>query len=194
MTNAIILKTSKLPRIVGELTHSIQFLKIFSLSALGVCLGLVFVLLLVVEKPPVVLTLTPEAIPQRVIEPPKAETQVRTAVLRYIEKRYNWEPSTVIQRLKETQAFILPQNLKGFQSSLSEVSRFSIDKQVSQRAYPVEVQVDLAKKTVFVTGDRVSSIQGLKAAGDLKLALSFEGGPHTPENPWGLYITKEREE
>jgi hypothetical protein len=40
----------------------------------------------------------------------------------------------------------------------------------------------------------VTSIQGLKAAGNLKLELTFESGSRTEGNPWGLYISKEREE
>jgi hypothetical protein len=39
----------------------------------------------------------------------------------------------------------------------------------------------------------VTTIQGLKAAGSLRLELSFESGSRAKENPWGLYI-KEREE
>jgi hypothetical protein len=48
--------------------------------------------------------------------------------------------------------------------------------------------------TALITGDRVTSIQGLKAAGNLKLQLTFESGQRTKENPWGIYITKEKEE
>jgi hypothetical protein len=36
----------------------------------------------------------------------------------------------------------------------------------------------------------VAAIQGLKAAGNLRLELSFEGGTRTKENPWGLYVSK----
>lgn len=194
MNQTVLLKASKLPKVLGELAHSIQFLKVFSLSALGVSLLLTMTLALLVRRPPVILTLQPSAIPLDRVDAPRAVDQVRAAVARYIEKRYGWEPSTVSARLKEAQAFILPQSLKAFQGALAEVSRFSSERQVSQKAYPVDIRVDLAQRTVFVTGDRVTSIQGLKAAGDLKLALSFEDGPHTPENPWGVYITKEREE
>lgn len=192
--NQVVLKAPKFPKIMGELTHSIQFLKVFSFSILGVVLILAMALALLVRRPPVILTLAPGALPLERVEAPKAEDQVAAAISHYIEKRYDWEPSTVATRLKEAQAFILPQSLKAFQGALAEVSRFSTERQVTQKAYPVDIRVDLAQKIAFITGDRMTSIQGLKAAGDLKLALSFDGGPHTPENPWGVYITKEREE
>lgn len=192
--NSIVLMSSKLPKMLGELTHSNQFLKVFSLAALGVTACTLIVMAFLVNRPPLVLTLAPDATAMIATEMPSAEEQVRAAITRYLEKRYNWGPDTVVQRLKEAQAFVLPQGVKAFQSAVSGITRFSTEKRVSQRTYPAKVQIDLAQRTAFITGDRVTSIQGLKAAGDLKLALSFDGGPRSAENPWGLYITKEREE
>lgn len=193
-SKAIGLAVSRLPKMVGELTHSIQFLKLFSLSALAVSVLLTLTLSFLVGRPPLVLTLAPNATPLERVGAPKVEDQIRAAITRYTGIRYGWEPETVVSRLKDAQAFILPKNLRVFQGALSEVSRFSVDRQVSQRVYPVDIKVDLESKTALVVGDRVTSIQGLKAAGDLKVTLSFDAGPHTKENPWGIYFTKEREE
>lgn len=190
----IVLQSSKLPKMLGELTHSNQFLKMFSLAVLCVAVLTLVTLALLVSRPPVILTLTPDAGLFSKGDLPKAEDQVRAAVHRYLEKRYNWDPENVDGRLNEAQAFILPQSLKAFRQALADVARFSKEKQVSQRTYANKVQVDLAQKTVLVTGDRVSAIQGLKAAGNLNLLLYFDAGPRTTENPWGLYITKEKEE
>lgn len=76
---------------------------------------------------------------------------------------------------------------------MQNVVRFSSERMVSQRVYPGEIQVDLKKGLATISGDRITSIQGLKAAGDLKLELSYESGPRTTLNPWGVYISKERE-
>ena len=35
---------------------------------------------------------------------------------------------------------------------------------------------------------------GIRAAGSLNLKLHFASGPHTQENPWGVYITREVEQ
>lgn len=98
------------------------------------------------------------------------------------------------QRLLESEAFVLPGNRRAFQSAAANVIRFSTEKLVSQRVYAEKIDVSLEKKTALISGDRVTLIQGLKAAGNLRLELSFESGPRTRENPWGIYITKEREE
>lgn len=45
----------------------------------------------------------------------------------------------------------------------------------------------------MIVGDRIMSIQTLKAAGDLKLELVFESSQRSNENPWGIYFTRERE-
>lgn len=56
------------------------------------------------------------------------------------------------------------------------------------------IQIDLKNSIAQIIGSRVTAIQNLKAAGELKLQLSFESGPRTKENPWGIYIRQEKEE
>lgn len=188
------LKMSSLPKAIGELTHSNQFLKVFALSALTLLFIGLGAILVMAMKEPMVITLGPDgkAIERTVL--PKAEDQIREGIKRYLEKRYQWEPENVIMKLKESEYFITPQALKAFQGAVANVAKFSVEKIVSQRVYPEKIEIDLKKQTALITGDRVTSIQGLKAAGNLKLELTFESGPRTQVNPWGLYISKEREE
>jgi hypothetical protein len=191
---SVILKTPSLPKMISALTHTNQFLKVFSLSAVVLVLMVLGVILVLVTKEPMVITLGPDgkAFERTVL--PKAEDQIREGVKRYLEKRYQWEPESVKKKLKESEDFITPQALKAFQGAVANVAKFSTEKIVSQKVYPEKIEVDLKKNTALITGERVTSIQGLKAAGNLKLELSFESGPRTQNNPWGLYISKEREE
>ena len=188
------LKNAQLPKMIGQLMHSNQFLKVFSISSLALVFMVLGMILVMATKEPMVITLGPDgkAIERTVL--PKAEDQIREGIKRYLEKRYQWEPENVIQKLKESEKFITPQALKAFQGAIANVAKFSTEKLVSQRIYPNNIEVNLAKNTAFITGDRVTSIQGLKAAGNLKLELTFESGPRTEGNPWGLFISKEREE
>jgi len=179
---------------LSDLSHSNQFLKVFSASALGVAVLTLILVFVLASKAPVVLTLAPTGENLEKVELPKPEDQIKAAVNRYLEKRYKWEPESVKQKLFDAQAFVLPSSMKAYLGAAANVARFSIEKLVSQRVYPDKIEVSLEKKTVFITGDRVTSIQGLNAAGNLRLELSFESGPRTRNNPWGLYITKEREE
>jgi hypothetical protein len=188
------LKMPSLPKMISELSHSNQFLKVFSFSAVSLVFMVLGVILVMATKEPMVITLRPDgkAIERTVL--PKAEDQIREGIKRYLEKRYQWEPENVTKKLKESEEFITPQALKAFQGAVMNVAKFSIEKIVSQKVYPEKIEVDLKKSTALITGERVTSIQGLKAAGNLKLELTFESGPRTTNNPWGLYISKEREE
>lgn len=188
------LKMPPLPKMIGDLMHSNQLLKVFSLLVIALLFMALGVVLVMATKEPLVITLGPDgkALEKTVI--PKAEDQIREGIKRYIEKRYQWGPENVVKKLKESEEFITPQALKAFQSAVVSVAKFSTEKIVSQKVYAEKIEIDLAKKTAFITGDRVTTIQGLKAAGNLKLELTFESGPRTQENPWGIYISKEREE
>ncbi len=188
------LKNSQLPKMVGELLHSNQFLKVFALSALALVFMGLGVSLVMAMKEPMVITLGPDGKSLERTNQPKAEDQVREGIKGYLEKRYQWEPENVTKKLKESEQFITPQAIKAFQVAVANVAKFSTEKLVSQKVYPEKIEIDLKKQTALITGDRVTSIQGLKAAGNLKLELTFESGPRTQENPWGLYISKEREE
>ncbi len=188
------LKTAQLPKMIGELWHSNQFLKMFSISALVLIFMVLGVLLVMATKEPLVITLGPDGKGIERTTLPKAEDQIREGIKHYLSKRYQWEPENVVKKLKESEAFITPQALKAFQGAVSNVAKFSTDKIVSQKVYPEKVEINLKNQTALITGDRVTSIQGLKAAGNLKLELTFESGLRTEANPWGLYISKEREE
>ena len=190
----ISLKMPSLPKMMSELMHSNQFLKVFSLSLVVLAFMITVVVLVMATKEPMVITLDSygKTIERTVL--PKAEDQIREGIKRYLEKRYQWEPENVLKKLKESEEFITPQALKAFQGAVGNVAKFSKEKIVSQKVYPEKIEIDSKKGVALITGDRVTSIQGLKAAGNLKLELTFESGPRTQNNPWGLYISKEREE
>lgn len=188
------LKMPSLPKMMSELMHSNQFLKMFSVSALVLVFMVLGVILVMATKEPMVITLGPDGKAIERVLLPKAEDQIREGIKRYLEKRYQWEPESVIKKLKESEEFITPKALKAFQGAVANVAKFSTEKIVSQRVYVEKIEINLKNQTALITGDRVTTIQGLKAAGNLKLELTFESGTRTQNNPWGLYISKEREE
>jgi hypothetical protein len=185
--------TPRLPRILSQLSHANQYLKAFSIASLSIAALSTLALVVALSRKPVVLTLMPDG--GRVERAPQAEAaeQVRAAAEAYLNLRYHWEPANVKAQLAQAQAFIRPASAKSYQAAIANLIRFSTEKQVSQRIYPEKIQVDLAKGELSVGGDRITSIQGLKAAGRIDLVLKFEGGPRTEANPWGLYIVQEKE-
>ena len=193
-SKSIRFKNSMYPKMIGQLLHSNQFLKMFSISALVLVFMVLGVILVMATEEPIVITLGPHGKAIERVTLPKAEDQIQEGIKRYLEKRYQWEPENVVKKLMESEEFITASSMKAFKNAVFNVAKFSTEKIVSQKVYPNEIKVNLAKGTAYITGDRVTSIQGLKAAGNLKLELTFESGPRTVNNPWGLYISKEREE
>lgn len=193
MNESIQLKIRKLPKALAELSHSNQFLKISAFSAYLICGFLITLLFYQAIKPTAVLTLAPDGSFYQEAPRPDPKIEIERAVREYMKYRYNWTPKTVADQVTKAGSFILPSTKKTYESSMQNVVRFSAEKIVAQRAYPFEIQVDLKKNIVVLRGDRITTIQGLKAAGDLRLELTFESGPRTNENPWGVYISKEKE-
>jgi len=195
MNELIHLKNSNLPKMIGDLMHSNQFLKIFSLAALAMTTLSLVVISFAIHKEPIVLTLIPNGnIIEKSSSHPKAQDQVDTAIRHYLDLRYHWEPGNVQTQIKSAESFVLKGAQKAYESATTPIIKFSTDKLVSQRVYPDQIVINLEKNTASVTGDRLTDIQGMRAAGNLKLTLYFESGPRTEANPWGIYISKEKEE
>ncbi len=194
MQTQIKLRELKLPKILGDLAHSNQFLKLFSVSSLITNFLSLIIIFVLATRSPVVLSFNSDANLLEKAPMPKPEMEVRAAIKHYLELRYQWSPENVKDKLALAQTMIQPSAMKAYLGAAQNVVHFSLEKQVSQRVYGTDFVVDLERKTVRIVGDRITSIQNLKANGDLKLELSFEYGQRTQQNPWGVFISKEKED
>ena len=187
------LTNTNVPRMLGSLIHKNELLKFFAAAALLVSIIIGTVLTQIVSKAPVVIPLTGSGDILGDATMPKPELEIKKAINAYLELRYKWEPKNVEDKLKNAETFIAPQSLKAYRTQIANVARFSKEKLVTQKIYPSDLTVDLDAHKVRVVGDRITSVQGLKASGDLTLELEYQGGDRTKNNPWGVYITKEKE-
>lgn len=186
-------KAGAFPKMLADLSHSNQFLKMFAIGSLALSLMLVTLVFFAFARKPIVIAVTEQAEVLRQLELPNPEKEVRQAVLAYIERRYNWTSQTVDKQLDGAKIFVASSAMQNFIQGTSNVRKFSRDKVVTQRAYASNLGVDLKRGAVQVSGDRITEIQGMRAAGPLNLELGFQSGPRTSENPWGVYIVKETE-
>lgn len=193
MEQNVKLKLPKMPALIGRLTHSNQFLKLFSIGALGVVILCLFVLILIVNRPPMVLSFNQDGTPVGLASLPSPEAEVEKAIRAYIDLRYQWNPKTVKSQMEKAKSFIDRRSMKAYGAAIESVSNFSVGQKVVQRVYPNEIKIDLNKQVAMVTGDRVTIIQGLMAAGRMNLRLQFASGSRSESNPWGIYVTKEIE-
>lgn len=124
---------------------------------------------------------------------PPIEAEVDKAARKYVELRYTWGPDSLIPHLIRTKAFVAPQSQKAFEKTIADLQTFAKGKAIAQRVYPSQVSVDAKNNSVQIVGDRFTEIQGLKAATILRVTLTYQTGPRTLENPWGIYVIKEDE-
>lgn len=178
---------------LGSLIYKNELLKFFAIAAMLTSILVSIVLTQEVSKQPVVVPLGQSGEYLSEGPMPKPEFEVRRAINAYLDFRYKWEPKNVDSQLKNAESFIAPQSLKAYRTQIANVARFSKEKLVTQKIYPSDVSVNLESHKVRVSGDRLTSVQGLKAAGDLVLELEYQGGDRSKENPWGIFITKEKE-
>ena len=193
MNETIHLKNTNIPKMLGSLIYKNELLKFFAIAAMLTSILVSIVLTQAVSKQPTVVPLgaSGEYLGEGAM--PKPESEVRRAISAYLDLRYKWDPKNVDSQLKSAESFIAPQSLKAYRTQIANVARFSKEKLVTQKIYPSDVTVNLESHKVRISGDRLTSIQGLKAAGDLVLELEYQGGDCSKENPWGIFITKEKE-
>jgi len=184
----------KLPKMLSSIGQAHEVMK-FSLVVTIVLFLLTLVILIYqVSKDPLVLTFNTSAERLTPNDMPKLEGQVTQAVKYYIDHRYNWEPSDIEKKLSISRLLVKDSVRDLFSKAVIPIISFSKERNVTQKVYVSETGLNLSKKSILINGDRITSVQGLKAVGNFKLELSFDYGERTLHNPWGIYITKEKED
>jgi hypothetical protein len=186
------LVSARFPKIMADLLHSNQFLKMFSIYALILSIITASAVIFLATRDPIVITLDSEARELSKVKP-SVEKMVKECVKSYLEVRYNWSPQNIKSNLSRAELFIHQNAMKSYQGSISKVIKFGIERSVSQTLYTDNIVIDINRKVAIIYGNRITAIQGLRAVGAFKLELSFESGIHTQSNPWGVYITQEKE-
>lgn len=158
------------------------------ITALSVCVSAALL-----RRKPIIITLNAHAQVMETASTPSLEDGAEQAARKYLALRYGWAPETLGANLARAKAFIASQSLNAFQKTMGELQTFSKGKNITQRVYPTSIQVDAKKSQVRITADRFTEIQGLKAATLLRVTLTYQTGPASVENPWGIYVVKEDE-
>lgn len=193
MTQNIDRPGSSFSKIFSDLKYVNHWLKIFILISSLITLVSLTIAIIEANKEPQIIAINHQGEKLDRNGLPKPETEIRRAIEAYVTRRYRWEPTTIKQTVSESKAFILPTSIREFEKGMANVIQFSEEKKVVQKVYPENIKINLETKTALVTGERITIIQGIRAAGSLRTQLSFEFGPRTELNPWGIYITKELE-
>ncbi len=186
------LSLPQFPKLVTDLAAQNHYLKILTYSMLGIFSVMLISLIFMAARGPDVIALETSGRLAKIGNTIN-ENHVSSAVEEYILYRYNWDNASIDKQLSFSEGFIYPSLLSSFRKSMEEVKKFVQNKKVAQRVYAHKIEVDLKKKTVTLTADRINEFDSLKAATVLRVKFNIELDTPTAINPWGVFITKETE-
>jgi hypothetical protein len=118
--------------------------------------------------------------------------EIVRAVTNYLKTRHNWEWTTIEARSKDASQYVSSDFREKFLIATTEQIRIAKEKQISQRLYPAEPEIDLKAKVARVRADRILIISGIRAAQALRFEIGFALNDRTASNPEGVYITSEK--
>ena len=184
---------SGFPLIWGDLAYQNQSLKRIALTALLVTMLALTTTCVLLKRKPQVLVMDQQANVLPVSSGAPLDAEAEQAARKYLGCRYVWQPENQVKQLSLAKEFIAPSSVKAFEKTANELINYSKSRNVSQRVYPTALAVDAKESHVQIIADRFTEIQGLKAATLLRVILTYQAGPRTTTNPWGIYILKEEE-
>lgn len=171
-----------------------RILKYLLLLATAMTAVQLVVIVVLALKQPIIVSVTDEdtrAVQTQELSAERLLREVSRAVENYLRKRHNWDPTTIEVKSKEAVLYIAPEFREKFFVNVQEQIRLAKEKQVSQRLFPYEPQVDMKGKKATVKAERILIINGLRAAQGLTLEVGFTLGERTDRNPEGVYVTSE---
>lgn len=170
----------------------LKFLLLIFSSLTAIQLAVICVLAF---KKPLLVSVTSDASRQVQYAEPDANLLLREltrAILNYLKTRHNWEWTTIEARAKDASLYVASDFREKFLVSTSEQIRLAREKQISQRLYPEDPQIDMKSKVASVLANRILIVSGIRAAQLLKFQIGFSLGERTAANPEGVYITSEK--
>ena len=118
--------------------------------------------------------------------------EIIRAVTNYLKTRHNWEWTTIEARAKDASRYVSSDFREKFLIATTEQIRIAREKQISQRLYPDEPEIDMKAKVARVSADRILIVSGIRAAQGLRFEIGFALNDRTAANPEGVYITSEK--
>ena len=129
------------------------------------------------------------------ITPPTNEVilkEIERTLKSFAAGRFTWDYQTIEDSFKKLVPYIEEDFVKKFQSATSEEIKFAREKRIAQRFFINDVNLNKDEGKAILSGDRIISVDGLRAVAPLTLEITFTLSKRTPENPEGVYIMGEK--
>ncbi len=117
--------------------------------------------------------------------------EIIRAIKSYLKTRHNWDWMTIEAQTKSGAQYLAPDFREKYLIKAQEQIRLSKEKQVAQKLFVDEPEIDLKNKKAVVKTERVLIVNGIRAAQELVFEISYSLGARTENNPEGIYIVSE---
>lgn len=114
--------------------------------------------------------------------------EIIRAIKGYLKTRHNWDWTTIEAQTKSGAQYLAPDFREKYLIKSQEQIRLAREKQVSQKLFVDEPEIDLKNKKAMVRTERVLIVNGIRAAQELVFEISYSLGARTESNPEGVYI------
>lgn len=118
--------------------------------------------------------------------------ELTRAILNYLKNRHNWDSSTIEAKSKEASQYVGSDFREKYLINTQEQIRLAKEKQIAQKLYPSDPEIDMKGKIATVRADRILIVSGIRAAQALTFQIGFSTGERTSSNPEGVFITSEK--
>lgn len=174
-----------------------RILKYFLLLIITMSVAQMIVISILAFKKPLIISMAMDSLQTKVIQSQEPDSdallrEVSRCLQSYLRTRHNWDVGSIDENSKRTIQYIAPEYREKFLVMVQEQIRLAKEKQVAQRLFPDEPQIDMKTKIAVVHAERIIIVNGLRAAQGLRLELAFNLGERTMQNPEGIYITSEK--
>jgi hypothetical protein len=119
------------------------------------------------------------------------ERELIRVLKKYLTTRHNWDWTTIESNAKSASSYVASDFREKYLLSVQEQIRLAKEKQVSQKLFSEEPEIDLKEKSAVVKTERILIINGIRASQAMIFELTFQYGERTALNPEGIYITSE---
>lgn len=117
--------------------------------------------------------------------------EVIRAIKNYLKARHNWDWTTIEAQTKSGAQYLAPDFREKYLIRSQEQIRLAKEKQVAQKLFVEEPEVDLKNRKTVVKTERILIVNGIRAAQELVFEISYNLGARTESNPEGVYIVSD---
>lgn len=119
------------------------------------------------------------------------QAEVKRVISGYLLNHYNVSPGTIDEAYSKAAKYVSDAFVKSFLSSNVAQIKIVKEKNLNQKLFVTDIQVDLKNEKAKVSAEKILILGELRSATSLQLEVGFTLGARTSQNLEGVYVTSE---